>query len=135
MTELHIAARRYLGTPFRHRGRDLAGIDCVGLAILAARDCGWQATDLADYTRHPKGGLLEQMLSLNCGAPVDDMRPGDLVAMRFSKNAPIRHVAIVGDHKHGLSLIHTDSYLGRVVEQRIDPTISARIAAVYRRSA
>jgi hypothetical protein len=41
----------------------------------------------------------------------------------------------VGAHPEGgLSLIHTDSYIGRVVEQRIDETILARIAAVYRRA-
>ena len=132
---IHHEARKYLGTPFRHRGRDpVVGIDCVGLAVLAARDCGWDVQDLADYTRHPKGGLLESMLRLNCGAPVSDMQAGDLVAIRYAHAGPVRHVGIVGDHPHGLSLIHTDSHIGRVVEQRIDQSITARIAAVYRRA-
>jgi lipoprotein Spr len=140
-TGLHIAARRHLGVPFKHRGRDpQKGIDCVGLAVLAAIECGWTVQDLPVYGRLPKDGQLEAQLAANatriCTNPtLDQLQPGDLVAIRFSPRDAVRHVGIVGDHPHGLSLIHTDSHIGRVVEQRIDETILARIAAVYRRAA
>ena len=32
------AARTYIGTKWRHRGRSVHGVDCAGLGILAYRD-------------------------------------------------------------------------------------------------
>jgi cell wall-associated NlpC family hydrolase len=136
MPRLDEAARRYLGVPFKHQGRDPAvGIDCVGLGQLACRDCGVAVPDWTDYARHPHAGLLESRLRAVFGPPHSDMQPGDIVAMRFAGDrGPVRHVGIVGEHPHGLSLIHTDSRLGRVVEHRIDDHWRARIAGVYRRA-
>lgn len=151
-TGLHIAARRYIGVPFRHLGRNPArALDCVGLGVVAAREMGWEVEDLGNYSKDPANGVLEAMLERNCGAPVarepvqlSDMQPGDVVAIHFdgqrvSKGLPskwpVRHVGIVGIHEGRLTLIHTDSHIGRVVEQSIDATILSRIAAVYRRTA
>lgn len=147
---IHIAARQYLGTPFRHRGREpFAGIDCVGLAVLAARECGWEVQDLPDYSRFPIGEQLDAQLRLNCGAPVaasprlSDMQPGDLISIRMDgPKGPVNHVGIVGDHPHGLSVIHTYGRIargggraGKVVEHRIDAEFLSRIQFVYRRVA
>ncbi|WP_152599901.1 hypothetical protein [Noviluteimonas dokdonensis] len=136
--------------PFKHMGRSEKAIDCVGLGILAARDCGWTADDLSVYGRAPRDGLLDAMLVRNCGEPVarepvslSDLQPGDILAIHFDGQRvsrgipskwPVRHVGIVGEQNGRMTLIHTDSYIGRVVEQSIDPTILSRIAAVYRRA-
>ena len=132
---LHEAARRYLGVPFRHQGRSEKALDCVGLVYLAVRDCGWSdllAHDIAGYGRNPYGGLLEGGLVAAFGAPASDMQPGDVVAMRYPRL--VRHVGILGDHPDGLSLIHTDNRIGRVVEHHIDARWLRRIAHVYRRT-
>lgn len=153
-TGLHEAARRYIGVPFRHLGRDPSRhLDCVGLAVIAAREIGWSVEDLAGYAKDPANGVLEAMLERNCGGPVarepvqiSDLRVGDVVAIHFdgqrvSKGLPskwpVRHVGIIGDHPDDgrPTLIHTDAYLGRVTEQGVDKTILSRIAAVYRRTA
>lgn len=143
MTELHEAARRYLGVRWVHRGRTESELDCVGLGVVAAQDLGWEVLDRDDYSRRPLQGQLEAQLQANFGPPVltapfcrKQLQPNDVVAMRFAKNGRVRHVGIVGKHPEGgLSLIHTDSAIGRVVEQRIDQHLLARIASVYRRSA
>ena len=68
MVRLDIAARNYLGVPFKHQGRNPSiGIDCIGLAQLAARDCGIVAPDWTDYARHPAKGLLESRMALVLG--------------------------------------------------------------------
>ena len=128
-------ARAYLKVPFRHQGRDPAtGIDCIGLLVLACRDAGRLdkvEMDFTGYSRDPHDGLLEQHLERVFGPPVDDMRPGDIVALKYG--GPIRHVGIVGDYLYGgLSLIHTDSRLGRVTEHRIDERWLDQIAVVHR---
>ena len=128
------AARRYLGVPFLHQGRDPAvGIDCIGLGVLALRDCGITVEDHTDYGRDPHDGLLEARVTAALGAPIpqDTMQPGDLVAIDYV--GATRHLAIVGDYLYGgLSLIHTDSMVGRVVEHRLDAKWERRIALVWR---
>lgn len=142
MTELHIAARRYVGASWVHRGRSPDQLDCVGLAVVAAQDIGWSVEDLFDYRRHASGGKLEAQIELNLGSPVmtrgaslQNLQPNDVVTLRYGKHGRIRHVGVVGVHPEGgLSLIHADGHIGRVVEHRIDPQTLSRIANVYRRS-
>lgn len=130
------AARRYIGVPFRHQGRDPAvGLDCVGLLAVSLRDAGlshYLAHDRLGYSRDPHDGLLEKGLAAAFGAPlpVTAMQPGDIAAVRFA--GPVRHVAIVGDHPEGLSLIHSYTSIRRVTEHRIDAKWLRRIAGVYR---
>ena len=149
-TALHEAARRRVGVPFDHLGRGPDVLDCIGLAVESGRECGWEVIDSKGYRRFPKDKLLEAGLEANFGAPVavqplriEDLRPDDLVAMhgddarvkrRLRAKRPVNHVGIVGIHEGRLTLIHTDAYIGRVVEQSIDATVLARIAAVYRRA-
>lgn len=117
--------------PFVHQGRNpAAGLDCIGLLALALPEYAMHPENRADYARDPHHGLLEHRLRLIFGEPVSDMQPGDVVALRYA--GPIRHVGLVGDHPQGLSLIHTDSRLGRVTEHRIDEKWARRIALVFR---
>lgn len=128
------AARAYIGVPFLHQGRDpKAGLDCVGLGYVAARDCGIDLPHAADYGRNPAQGELERRIVSMLGQPVpfDTMRPGDVVTITFMGQT--RHVAIVGVHPlGGLSLIHTASNVGRVVEVGLDAKWAKRITGVYR---
>lgn len=124
-------ARDYLGIPYRHQGRNPAiGIDCVGLLVLALGDDPATAIDPPAYSAEPHDGELEGYLSAAFGAPVADIQPGDIAAIRYG--GPIRHIAIVGDGPHGLTLIHTARNIGRVVEHRLDERWRRRIGAVYR---
>lgn len=40
-----VAARKYLGVRFRHRGRSSTGLDCVGLVMRSWYDCGVKLAD------------------------------------------------------------------------------------------
>lgn len=127
------AARAYMGAPWVHQGRTRAGLDCVGLPVLALRDCGYSLSDVTTYSRNPHGGQLEKHLRAEFGAPVHkaDMAAGDIVAMAYKR--VIRHVGIIAGYRDGgLSLIHTDQSVGRVTEHRIDAAWLDRIKAVYR---
>lgn len=126
------AARTYLGTPFRHRGRSPRAVDCAGLLILAFADCGRTIIDVPAYGREPHQDGLREAVQLNMGEPVtDELQPGDIVLMRFVREP--HHLALIGDYIHGgLSLIHAYGDVGKVVEHRLDDVWRSRILEAYR---
>ena len=70
MSALADAARGYIGTPFRHRGRSRLGVDCVGLGVLAYADCGVAVPDFRLYGREPHRDGLVARMTLALGEPV-----------------------------------------------------------------
>lgn len=88
-------ARKFLGTRFRHQGRDaVTGIDCVGLAALVASELGYEYEDVDAYRRVPSANVIREMMVKNCDEiPLDEVRSGDLYLMRIGGRKP-RHVAI-----------------------------------------
>lgn len=118
------AARRYIGVPFRHQGRSVLGLDCIGLVVCAARDIGLTLRDRTDYPRDPNGELPAELAAQT--EPADSVRPGDLALMAFAGQPT--HVAILA----GDTLIHGYASVGRVVEHRIDARWRSRIVSVHR---
>lgn len=137
------AARKYLGTKFRHLGRSEKRVDCAGLGWLAYRDCGVVLPDLRHYGREPFRGHLMQALRDALGEPIAegpavrevDLQPGDVGVFRFREEP--HHVALIGDAPYAgaLTLIHADSSPNSqcVVEHRLDDWWRERLLAVFRR--
>lgn len=128
-----LAARSYLGTPFRHQGRlKRVGVDCVGLLVGVARELGiWgDSIDHTAYRRREDGTILMEMLEthLVIKSLDDPLRPGDILAMRHS--VP-QHVAIVSEaFPNGeFQIIHAlDS---GVVEHRLSTRWRRKIVGVF----
>lgn len=132
MTPVVQAARRYLGTPFRHRGRSASGLDCAGLVWRSYYDLGTTLPDIRWYGREPHRDGLREVVREAFGDPVHRPPiPGDVLLMRFNREP--HHLAIVGDYPGSLSLIHSYGDAGRVVEHRLDPFWCGRILEIYRR--
>lgn len=133
MKQLDIA-RSLLGVPWRHQGRNpTIGIDCAGLLEIAFEVGDENFT--AGYGRQPHSDLIAKRMEANLGPAVDDEpRVGDAVTLGFGVKGVVRHVGIIGDYAHGgLSIIHTDSIVGRVVEHPFDEKWRCRVRGVYRR--
>lgn len=132
---LDLIARRYFGVKWQHQGRNPAiALDCIGLLVVCERELGGVVRDQVGYPRNPHGDTLEAALREHYGSPIPkaDMAPGDAVSMRF--RGPVRHAGIIGEHRGGgLSLIHTDSHVGKVTEHAIDARWLGFIVNVYRR--
>lgn len=107
-------ARACIDTPFRHQGRvPGVGLDCVGLAVVAARAAGIQVLDNLTYPHNPSDAFLRHMLvDVNGLTPCafDDDQVADLLLLRYSKRAT--HVAIRTDS----GLVHATADAGKVVE-------------------
>lgn len=125
--ELCEAARRWLGVPFRHQGRDRRGVDCVGLIIVACRELGLPAgsVKLRDYGRLPCNGLLELQLAEHAlAAPAPE--PGTILLMRFGRWP--QHVALCT----GSTLVHSYEAVGKVVEHGYSGKWPGRTVSAWR---
>lgn len=128
-------------TPFLHQGRDIDGIDCIGALAFALQ----YDKEIPAYPRDPVNGELEKELQRVIGSPIIEVKkyepltstellqPLDILAMQY--RGPTRHVAMVVPHisiPDVLSVIHTDSILGRVTEHILDRKWIGRIVKVWR---
>lgn len=124
-------ARSLIGVKWVHQGRNpKIGIDCAGLVVLSYGIKG----EVPNYARNPHRGTMERELTKWIGEPLQDgsVQPGDVVALGDGRVA--RHCGIVGDFIYGgLSLIHTDSVVGQVVEVNLSDWLAARIKLVFRK--
>jgi cell wall-associated NlpC family hydrolase len=103
-------ARSLVGVPFRHQGRDMLGIDCVGVPIYALLRHGALPRDFqtAAYGRLPTGALIER-LKAHC-TPATRPVPASLVVIAWRNVAA--HVGILT----GDTIIHAYERVGEVVE-------------------
>jgi cell wall-associated NlpC family hydrolase len=123
------AARTCLGAQFRLQGRHpKTGLDCIGLIIWSARQCGLTLPDAQDYILTDNPERLDRALLI---APITPIDPADHVAGDFvrllSSGQPL-HLAICG----GGTLIHADIRCRKVVEHRLNQDWQERIVAAYR---
>lgn len=144
MSALADAARGFIGVPFRHRGRSRIGVDCVGLALLAYKDCGIELPDYRLYGREPHRDGLVQRVTYALGDPVATapvkrslLQDGDVVLIRYEVQP--HHAAVVGLRSYGgaeaLTLIHAEGVHGAVLEQRLTDDVISRITHVFRKPA
>lgn len=131
--EFVAAAMSMVGTPFGHQGR-LPGhlLDCVGLAVCAARAVGFGLRDFTAYRSKPQRGVLMQAFREQAD-PVEpgDERAGDLVAVAVRRRVASdpHHVSILrGDGW----IIHADAAVGRVVAVPYGPPWTEWTDSIWR---
>lgn len=127
MNEVVEAARKYLGCPFHHQGRNAHGVDCAGLVVLAYRDLGIELNDISGYGTEPWKDGLRQCVESNFTMVNREMAPGDILLLRWRKEP--QHVAIVTDK----GIIHAYAAVRKVVETSFSPFWRHRIVGVYSR--
>lgn len=129
------AAKSYVGVPFVHAGRSRAGLDCVGLVVAAAKDCGLPVDADRPYSSVLVPGAVEAGLRLTCDLVGEDtaIRPADVLL--FDMMGVRQHVAMVtsvardtGD----LHIVHAYQTVGRVAEHSLDAHWKSRVHSVWR---
>ena len=104
------AARRWLGTPYRHQGaRRGVGCDCLGFVLGVWRDVYGEApahemSYSADWAEACDGDPLLDACRRFC-RPINAARAraGDLLAFRWRLHLPAKHLAILSE---GDAMIH-----------------------------
>lgn len=132
MNALVDAARGWLGVRWRHLGRSRTGVDCIGLVLLALRDCGIHIPDPAPYTREPQGTRLLDGIQQHARR-VEKAEPGDVLLFRLGLYGG--HVGIASAHPvHGLpAVIHAYARQGeQVCEQVMHDELRAALLGAFR---
>ncbi len=104
------------------------GLDCIGLPIVAARDCGVALYDPGRYSAHVDGMVLVDGIERECRAvPVDERLPGDLLLFTTRHNP--QHVAVLTEP---FRMIHAWDSVGHVAEHELTPVWLKMLYCVYR---
>jgi len=90
--------KKYLGIPYKNRGRGMDGLDCWGLIVNVYKDYGVEVFDLenydAEWQRH--GGNLIMDNYYENWQKVTCYGPGDVVLMRYPRDV-VGHAGIFLD--------------------------------------
>ncbi len=84
-------ARKYLGVPYRNGGRDLNGLDCLGLAYLFYKDCGITIPDgdgqeySSKWVYEDPERYLRGVQKAGREVPLHEIRPLDFVYFRIGR--------------------------------------------------
>ncbi|MFO1152742.1 MAG: NlpC/P60 family protein [Rhodospirillales bacterium] len=110
------AAREYLGVPWRHQGRSRAGLDCVGLLVMVARDLGLSDYDHRAYARTPATahGFVRHFADNMPQVDLAGARPGEVVVLAD----PVYpcHCGILSERFGVRYLIHASARYRKVAE-------------------
>jgi hypothetical protein len=125
-------ARRYRGVAYQHQGRSKAGLDCVGLVILAGQTVGALPSDFAlpAYTEPPRPTLFDEFLPQFCQPVALDWLPGDLLVFAHRRGGKARHLGIATER--GVLWIDRTRSLARVTECRLDAQLRALVLGAWR---
>ncbi len=125
------SARSYIDTPFRHQGRlPGVGLDCAGVAVCAARECGEEVEDFLAYSRLPNASQFLETIGKSCDRVLKkDLLPGDLIVFEFDANP--QHLAIVSGSRP-LMIVHAYTPARKVVEHRADAQWMSKARAFFR---
>ncbi len=107
------AARGLLGTPFRAQGRGVAGVDCLGLVLLACERAGVRIRGPVPAPALRGIALAEAEMQLRSASArrVEVAAPGDVLLARPAV-AQVHLAIATGD-----GVVEAHAGLGRVVER------------------
>lgn len=121
-------ARKWLGVPFHHQGRNQHGIDCIGLLVKVAEGVGAWHEDFISYKRFPGKTTLIPHLAKSVDQVIDRFQePGDILVFWVMKPEWPQHAGIMTYR----GIIHTDASLGRVVEHSLDSNALGKLHSVW----
>jgi cell wall-associated NlpC family hydrolase len=125
-------AGKYVGIPYKHAGRGMDGLDCLGLAHLFYRDCGIAIPD-GDGIQYPpnwanedKERYIRGILKEGKAVPVDKLEPLDFVYFKFY--GIVSHAGVMVDSSRFLHVLER----GTVQISRLSSSWRYRLAGARR---
>ena len=113
--------------PWRHQGRSLRGVDCVGLFSILGKTIGLDLDMRTNYTRTPNPADLEAGIAVY-GRKIafQDVLPGDFALIKYGAKAI--HLVMITDR----GILHCSADMKTVVEHSIDANWKRDIVSIWR---
>lgn len=128
--EIIKVARSIVGTPYVHQGRVKGvGVDCVGTILIVARELNLTDFEISGYGRRSEGVEMFAEFKQQCGNPVDNPLPGDI--LMFAEK-DWRHCGILSSKDEVNTIIHTHRAVKKCVEHCLDNYWQTMIFAAFR---
>jgi cell wall-associated NlpC family hydrolase len=111
-------ARKWIGTPFRDKGRTKAGIDCVGLAFVTVWAFDLNIDDVKGYPSRPNNtfkGYFDDRLP---SKPVAEALDGDLYL--FADGGHLCHCGIASTRYGQPAVVHATLRYRTTLEQSLE---------------
>ena len=111
------AARGWVGIPYRDKGRNRLGVDCVGVLIKSAHEVGITDYDTLNYPRRPvPQDFLRELKGLMDRIQKRDAGHGDVMVFREPRHPC--HVGILDiDERARMHVIHAYAPARKVVRE------------------
>lgn len=122
---------RYIGIPFKSRGRDELGIDCYGLTRMVLKnEFGKELPDLY-YTDALDKNTVNKLIDINqpllAGEKVENPEPGDVAVIKY-RGIPCHIGVYVGENK----ILHIKQGTDSILERTNSVHLKSRIEGYYR---
>lgn len=131
------AAREWIGTPYKHQAHIKGvGADCAGVAIGVLSELGYIKMDdhrlkrLSNYGRLPNPSAMERNMRMFLRKYKGNPKPGVIAWIQWRENLPM-HIGIISGNEDNLTLIHSYSDVGRVVENSLTEEWIDRIHSLW----
>ncbi len=113
-------ARKYVAakTPWRHRGRTMTGVDCIGLVCCVGGAFDIPYEDIDGYSRNPDGRFVEHVKKFMVYREPQTIVKGCAVVLRDA-HQPC-HIGIISERYDRPYLIHSSLQKRQVVEEEWD---------------
>lgn len=121
------AARSWVGTRWVHQGRTRAGVDCVGLLIVAGADVGLTVPDNPGYRRTPDPSRFVEFILEHSDAQ-SEIAPGHFGIFRDGTQPC--HVGIFAEQAGVGTFIHAYAPRGLVMEEPFIHDWPSRLFAI-----
>lgn len=125
-------ARSFKGTPYKHQGRSVNGIDCVGILVLLGNELDVYHESERRYSRNPKSfGIKQEMEKILVKIDKKDIKYGDILLFRMITDP--QHVGVVTEYsEQSFGIVHCYQSVGKVVEHRLNDKWIDRIVQAYK---
>lgn len=119
-------ARRYVAakTPWRHMGRTIRGVDCIGLVCGVGDALGVSYDDIGGYSRNPDGRFVQHVMKYLTYREPQIVGHGSVVILRDA-HQPC-HIGFIAEKNGAPYLIHSSLQRRQVIEEEYNQSWKLR---------